>query len=85
MAETEAGKKKVYVHGHTKEDGTKVKTHYRSTPNTSTGKKKQRLYYQDVPQGLQFLRLFILQYPTHSILAKTPISYQYALYVVPLE
>ena len=39
MAQTDAGKKKVYVHGHTKEDGTKVKTHYRSTPNTSNGKK----------------------------------------------
>lgn len=40
MAETAEGKKKkVYVHGHTKDDGTKVKTHYRSTPNTSSGKK----------------------------------------------
>lgn len=27
MAETAEGKKKVYVHGHTKDDGTKVKTH----------------------------------------------------------
>ena len=33
MAKTHAGKKKVYVHPHTKSDGTKVKTHYRSTPN----------------------------------------------------
>lgn len=41
MAETSQGKKKVYVHTHTKEDGTKVKTHYRSTPTTSTGKKKK--------------------------------------------
>lgn len=40
MAETSEGKKKVYVHSHTKEDGTQVRTHYRSTPNTSTGKKK---------------------------------------------
>lgn len=40
MAKTEEGKKKVYVHGHTKDDGTKVKTHYRSTPNTSHGEKK---------------------------------------------
>lgn len=40
MAETSTGKKKVYVRAHEKEDGTKVKTHYRSTPNTSTGKKK---------------------------------------------
>lgn len=41
MAKTEEGKKKVYVHEHKKEDGTKVKTHYRSTPNTSTGIKKK--------------------------------------------
>ena len=40
MAETSEGKKKVYVHSHTKEDGTEVRTHYRSTPNTSTGKKR---------------------------------------------
>lgn len=40
MAMTEEGKKKVYVHQHTREDGTKVRTHYRSTPNTSSGKKK---------------------------------------------
>lgn len=39
MAKTGDGKKKVYVHGHTKGDGTTVKTHYRSTPNTSSGKK----------------------------------------------
>ena len=39
MAQTGEGKKKVYVHPHTKEDGTKVKTHYRSTPNTSKVKK----------------------------------------------
>ncbi len=37
MAQTEAGKKKIYVHSHTKDDGTKVPTHYRSTPNTSKG------------------------------------------------
>ncbi len=41
MAQTDNGKKKVYVHEHTKDDGTKVKTHYRSTPNTSDGKKKK--------------------------------------------
>ena len=41
MAETSEGKKKVYVHSHTKEDGTEVRTHYRSTPNTSTGKKNK--------------------------------------------
>ena len=40
MAETSSGKKKVYVHPHKKDDGTKVKTHYRSTPNSSSGKKK---------------------------------------------
>ncbi len=39
MAETSTRKKKVYIHPHTKEDGTKVKPHYRSTPNTSSGKK----------------------------------------------
>lgn len=38
MAQTDKGKKKVYVHSHKKEDGTKVPTHYRSTPNTSKGK-----------------------------------------------
>lgn len=37
MAKTSAGKKKVYVQPHTKQDGTKVKRHYRSTPNTSKG------------------------------------------------
>ena len=40
MAQTDAGKKKVYVHEHTKSDGTKVPTHYRSTLNTSDGAKK---------------------------------------------
>jgi hypothetical protein len=42
MAETEKGKKEVYVHKHTKTvDGkpVKVPTHYRSTPDTSKGKK----------------------------------------------
>lgn len=33
MAKTNDNKKKVYVKPHTKEDGTKVKRHYRSTPN----------------------------------------------------
>lgn len=37
MAKTDEGKKKVYVHPHTKDDGTKVPAHYRSTPNTSNG------------------------------------------------
>ena len=40
MAETKKGKKKVYVHPYEKEDGTQVNTHYRSTPNTSSGAKK---------------------------------------------
>lgn len=40
MAKTGEGKKKVYVHEHTKDDGTRVKTHYSSTPNTSKGSKK---------------------------------------------
>lgn len=39
MAETSTGKKKVYVHGYTTDDGRVVPTHYRSTPNTSTGAK----------------------------------------------
>ena len=33
MAKTNDNKKKVYVKPHTKEDGTKIKRHYRSTPN----------------------------------------------------
>jgi hypothetical protein len=42
MAQTDAGKKKVYVHEHTKEDGTKVPPHYRLTPKTSDGKGKSK-------------------------------------------
>jgi hypothetical protein len=46
MAQTDAGKKKVHVPAHTKEDGTKedgtkVREHYRSTPKTSDGPKKK--------------------------------------------
>jgi hypothetical protein len=37
MAQTDDGKKKVHVQPHTKDDGTKVKRHYRSTPSTSKG------------------------------------------------
>ena len=37
MAKTDEGKKKVYVHSHTKDNGTKVPVHYRSTPNTAKG------------------------------------------------
>ena len=39
MAETADGKKRVYQHGYTTKDGTKVPPVYRSTPRTSTGKK----------------------------------------------
>jgi len=39
MAQTDEGKKKVYVHEYTKTDGTRVGIHYRSTPKTSDGKK----------------------------------------------
>lgn len=41
MAKTGEGKKKVFVHEHKKNDGTVVPPHYRSTPNTSDGKKKK--------------------------------------------
>lgn len=41
MAQTAAGKKKVYVHAHTTKSGTQVAPHYRSTPSTSSGKKKK--------------------------------------------
>lgn len=33
MAKTKSGKKIVYVHSHIKSNGTKVKAHYKSTPN----------------------------------------------------
>ncbi len=33
MAKTQSGKKKVHVPAHTRNDGTKVREHYRSTPN----------------------------------------------------
>ena len=39
MAKTANDKKRVYVHEYSKKDKTKVKTHYRSTPSTSKGKK----------------------------------------------
>lgn len=42
MAQTDAGKKKVYVREYIKEDGTKVPIHYRSTPKTSDGKDKSK-------------------------------------------
>jgi hypothetical protein len=40
MAETKKGTKFVRVPGYTKADGTKVRTHDRSTPSTSSGKAK---------------------------------------------
>lgn len=57
MAETSEGKKKVYVHSHTKEDGTEVRTHYRSTPNTSTGKSLSNVYaiFRMCPDGVAAL------------------------------
>lgn len=39
MAKTANNKKSVFVHGYTKKDKIKVKTHYRSTPSTSKGSK----------------------------------------------
>lgn len=41
MAQTDEGKKKVYVHEYTNKDGTKVSAHYRSTPHNSDGVKKK--------------------------------------------
>ena len=37
MAETEKGKKIVYVHPYKRTDGTRVPAHERSTPDTSKG------------------------------------------------
>jgi hypothetical protein len=37
MAETEKGKKIVYVHPYKRADGTRVPAHKRSTPDTSKG------------------------------------------------
>jgi hypothetical protein len=39
MAETRKGHKIVHVDGYTRQDGTKVPSHDRSTPDTSTGAK----------------------------------------------
>ena len=41
MAKTAEDKKKVYVRGYETDKGTTVRTHYRSTPNTSSGAKKK--------------------------------------------
>ena len=41
MAETEKGKKIVYVHPYQRTDGTRVPAHERSTPRTSSGAKRQ--------------------------------------------
>lgn len=45
MAETSEGKKKVYVHSHTKEDGTEVRTHYRSTQTHLLARRTSNVYY----------------------------------------
>jgi hypothetical protein len=37
MAETEKGKKIVYVHPYQRDDGSRVPAHERSTPSTSRG------------------------------------------------
>lgn len=42
MAQTDCGKKKVYVHTYKKDDGTTVPNHYRSTPKTSDGQKPSK-------------------------------------------
>jgi hypothetical protein len=42
MAETEKGKKIVYVHQYKRTDGTTVPTHERSTPTTSRGQQPAR-------------------------------------------
>ena len=41
MAKTLKGKKKVYVHGYKKKNGTKVPQHYRSTNNQHNGYEKK--------------------------------------------
>ena len=40
MAETAKGKKVVYVHPYTRDNGTRVPAHERSTPTTSSGKER---------------------------------------------
>jgi len=42
MAETAKGKKIIHVDGYVREDGTRVRPHDRSTPDTSTGRKPKR-------------------------------------------
>lgn len=42
MAETERGKKVVYVHPYKQQDGTTVPAHERSTPSASTGRQPAR-------------------------------------------
>jgi hypothetical protein len=42
MAETERGKKVVYVHPYKRQDGTTVPAHDRSTPSTSHGQQPTR-------------------------------------------
>jgi hypothetical protein len=40
MAETAKGKKVVYVHTYTRDNGTRVPAHERSTPTTSSGESR---------------------------------------------
>lgn len=42
MAQTQDGKKRVFVHGHARKDGSKVPAHYRTPPcPTRTNKPKK--------------------------------------------
>jgi hypothetical protein len=50
MAETEKGKKLVYVHPYKRQDGTTVPAHERSTPSTSHGQRSARRPQRQVPR-----------------------------------
>ncbi len=50
MAETERGKKVVYIHPYKRQDGTAVPAHERSTPNTSHGQQPARRPQRQAPQ-----------------------------------
>ena len=50
MAETEKGKKLVYVHPYERQDGTTVPAHERSTPSTSHGQRPARRPQRQVPR-----------------------------------
>lgn len=78
MAQTGNGKKKVYVHTYTKEDGTKVPTHYRSTPNTSTGKRKIN-NPQPLAEALtewQFCQCFVSAYTEINVFVSPLLPYR---------